>query len=110
MLLKVVPHAVFTYLLVGDFVRVADDLVAAGFALRRTCAAGANDDVIVFGTCAASGVGFVTTGGTRTTRLCKPSMGKRGADSPFRSSLTCGRPQAKTSTLRIAHGVHAFRT
>ena len=57
---------------------------------------------------AASGVGFVTTGGMRTTRLCRPSMGNFGAEIAFRKSLACGSPQMKTNTLRIAHGVQAL--
>src|ERR1700682_3331555 len=59
---------------------------------------------------AASGVGFGTTGGTRTTRLCKPSIGNLGAESALSRFFICGRPHTKTSTLRMAHGVQAFMT
>src|SRR6185295_2536874 len=59
---------------------------------------------------AASGVGLGTTGGTRTTRLCNPSIGNLGADMSLSTVLICGRPHRKTSTLRIAHGVQAFMT
>src|SRR4051794_7149682 len=57
---------------------------------------------------AASGVGFGTTGGMRTTRLWRPVIGNLGADQSFSRFLICGSPHKNTSTLRIAHGVHAL--
>src|ERR1700693_3051499 len=44
------------------------------------------------------------------TRLCRPSIGNFGAETPLSRFLICGRPHKKTSTLRIAHGVQAFMT
>jgi hypothetical protein len=44
----------------------------------------------------------------RTTRLFKPSIGNLGAEIALSQVLICGSPHRNTSTLRIAHGVHAF--
>src|SRR4029453_1721552 len=59
---------------------------------------------------AASGVGFGTTGGMRTTRLFQPAMGNLGAEIALSQFLICGSPHRNTSTLRIAHGVPALMT
>src|SRR4029079_14538527 len=58
---------------------------------------------------AASGELFATTGGTRTTILSSHITGIFGADSPSSRVLTCGKPQMKTTTLRMIHGSHARR-
>src|SRR2546427_122546 len=56
---------------------------------------------------APSLVGWRTTGGTFSIRLCRPSMGKAGANRPLSAALTEGRPQMKTKTVRMAQGVQA---
>ncbi len=59
---------------------------------------------------AGSALSAVTTGGTLITRLCKPGIGNLYTQRPSRKVLICGRPQMKTSTLRIIQGVQALTT
>src|ERR1035438_5077248 len=59
---------------------------------------------------AASGVGFATTGGIRKIKLCNPLTGILKMEILSRKAFADGSPQTKTSTLRMAQGVHAFRT
>src|SRR4030081_3217537 len=54
-----------------------------------------------------SGVGGVTTGGVRTTRLCNPATWNFGAEMSLKKFFTCGTPQTKTSTLNRIHGNQA---
>src|SRR5262245_40603613 len=46
----------------------------------------------------------------RTTRLWSPSIGNFGDDIALSHVLISGIPHRNTSTLRIAHGVHALIT
>ena len=48
---------------------------------------------------AASAVGWATTGGTRCTSWSRPEIAIFGAEIPFRTLLTTGKPQANTKTL-----------
>src|SRR5678815_1408882 len=59
---------------------------------------------------AASAEFFATTGGTRTTILSNQGTGIFGAENPSSSALICGRPQRKTTTLRMIQGSQAWRT
>src|SRR6266850_7546442 len=56
-----------------------------------------------------SGVGLGTTGGARTTRLCKPATWKGGEEIRSRNFFVIGRPQMKTITLSNSHGTQAAR-
>src|SRR5215475_14589104 len=56
-----------------------------------------------------SGVGSATTGGVRTTTLCKPVTLKAGEESLSNAVLTIGTPQMKTNRLNRIHGVQAAR-
>src|SRR5258706_10175096 len=72
------------------------------------------------------GVGVGTTGGVRTTTLCRPGTGKSilvapcctrispridlVTYSPFKKFFACGIPQTKTKTLSNTHGVQARTT
>src|ERR1044071_536267 len=58
---------------------------------------------------AASAELFATTGGTRTTILSSHITGIFRADNPSRRALTCGKPQVKTTTLRMIQGSQAFK-
>src|SRR5438093_12422301 len=54
-----------------------------------------------------SGVGWTTTGGVRTTMLCRPATGNFGAETSLRNFFICGTPQRKTSRLNSTHGIQA---
>src|SRR5438552_2610023 len=56
---------------------------------------------------AFSAAGLATTGGTRRTSLSRPGIGIFGAAIPSRKPFVCGKPQTKTTTLRIIHGSQA---
>src|SRR5690349_3045893 len=49
-------------------------------------------------------------GGTFWARLCRPSMGKFGANRPFAHVLNVTVPQTKAKMLRISQGIHAWTT
>src|SRR5258708_4114101 len=57
---------------------------------------------------AFSATDFGTTGGTRNTSLSRPQIGIFGAVIPSRNPLVCGKPQTKTTMLRIIHGCQAL--
>src|SRR5580698_9670915 len=59
---------------------------------------------------AGSGVGFATTGGMRRIKLWSPATGILKMEILSRTALTEGSPHANTSTLKTAHGTHAFTT
>src|SRR6266478_7811517 len=59
---------------------------------------------------ALSAAGLATTGGTRRTSLSRPGIGIFGAAIPSRKPFVCGKPQTKTTTLRIIHGSQARNT
>src|SRR6266536_2167383 len=59
---------------------------------------------------APSAVGFTTTGGTRSTSLSRPATAIFGKEIPSRKALVGGKPQTKTTTLRIIHGSQARKT
>src|SRR5665213_3244000 len=44
----------------------------------------------------------------RSTRLCRPSMGKDGANRLFRKAFTLSVPQVHSTTQRMSHGSHAL--
>src|SRR5213075_2085225 len=52
-------------------------------------------------------VGCTTTGGVRTTMLCKPATGYFGAEISLKNFFICGTPQRKTKRLNKTHGVQA---
>ena len=52
-------------------------------------------------------VGWGTTGGIFSIRLCRPVMGKAGANRLLSQALTGGRPQMNTNTERMIQGVQA---
>src|SRR5438552_6937065 len=54
-----------------------------------------------------SGVGVVTTGGVRTTTLCKPATLNLGAEMLLRNPFNCGTPQRNTKRLNNTHGAQA---
>ena len=54
-----------------------------------------------------SAVGVATTGGVRTTTLCKPATWNLGAEMLLRNPFNCGRPQRNTSRLNNTHGAQA---
>src|SRR6267143_1240041 len=58
---------------------------------------------------APSAAGFATTGGMRRTSLSRPATGHRKSEKPSMNAFVCGSPHAKTTTLRIIHGVQALR-
>src|SRR4030095_642905 len=56
---------------------------------------------------APSGAAFGTTGGILWTIWCSPAIGTLTTELPSRKVFTCGSPQRKTSTLRMANGTQA---
>src|SRR5215813_5148356 len=58
---------------------------------------------------AASVVNWATTGGTRSTNLSRPGTGNLNSEKPSKNAFVCGKPQTKTTTLRIIQGSHARR-
>src|SRR6266571_6831275 len=57
-----------------------------------------------------SGVGLTTTGGVRTTMLCKPATWNFGAETSLSNFFICGTPQRKTNRLNKTHGIQARTT
>src|SRR5262245_46873813 len=49
-------------------------------------------------------------GGARSTRLCRPSMGKLGAKTPLANVFHASLPQSVSTPQRMAHGVQASAT
>src|SRR6266550_7562541 len=58
---------------------------------------------------APSAVGLATTGGIRTTSLSRPGAANLSNENPSRKLFVCGKPQTKTTTLRMIQGTHARR-
>ena len=69
---------------------------------------------------ASSGFSALTTGGALMTALWRPGTSHFSIETPLRkfgesfvpplrTSLTCGRPHAKTKTERRIQGIHAMR-
>src|SRR2546423_7252593 len=54
-----------------------------------------------------SAVGAVTTGGVRTTTLCRPATWNFGAEMLLRNPFNCGRPQRNTRRLNNTQGAQA---
>src|SRR3954468_9396909 len=58
---------------------------------------------------AASGCGFETTGGARSTRLCSQGTCQVGLWIPLNHAFTWGSPQVNTKTESRIHGIQAIQ-
>src|SRR5665213_543402 len=59
---------------------------------------------------AGSKVGLATTGGTRWMKLCRPATAIFTVECASIHLENCGRPQTKTTTLRMSQGIQALNT
>src|ERR1700722_2220252 len=57
-----------------------------------------------------SGDGAGTTGGARTTILCRPGTSNFGDERPSSAFFAAGNPQTKTNKVNKSHGAQARKT